>query len=63
VGDKSYAAWAVQKGNASLLGFLNAFLAQEKSDGTFKKLQAEHLKITFDDLPSQPLLPGDRKID
>jgi polar amino acid transport system substrate-binding protein len=63
VGDKSYAAWAVQKGNASVLGFLNAFLTQEKSDGTFKKLQAEHLKITFDDLPSQPLLPGDRRID
>jgi len=63
VGDKSYAAWAVQKGNASLLAFLNAFLAREKADGTFKKLQAEHLKITFDDLPGEPLLPGDRKIN
>jgi polar amino acid transport system substrate-binding protein len=63
VGNKSYAAWAVQKGNASLLAFLNAFLKQERDDGTFKKLQAEHLKITFDDLPSEPLLPGDRKIN
>jgi polar amino acid transport system substrate-binding protein len=63
VGDKSYAAWAVQKGNASLLAFLNAFLAREKSDGTFKKLQTEHLKISFDDLPNEPLLPGDRKIN
>jgi polar amino acid transport system substrate-binding protein len=63
VGDKSYAAWAVQKGNPGLLDFLNAFLAQQKTNGTFTKLQAEHLKITFDDLPSQPLLPGDRKID
>jgi polar amino acid transport system substrate-binding protein len=63
VGDKSYAAWAVQKGNASLLAFLNAFLAREKADGAFKKLQAEHLKITFDDLPSEALLPGDRKIN
>jgi polar amino acid transport system substrate-binding protein len=63
VGDKSYAAWAVQKGNAGVIEFLNAFLAQEKANGTFKKLQAEHLKITFDDLPNQPLLPGDRKIN
>ena len=63
VGEKSYAAWAVQKGNPSVLAFLNAFLAQEKSNGTFKKLQAEHLKITFDDLPDYPLLPGDRKIN
>jgi polar amino acid transport system substrate-binding protein len=46
-----------------VLAFLNAFLAQEKSNGTFKKLQAEHLKITFDDLPDYPLLPGDRKIN
>jgi polar amino acid transport system substrate-binding protein len=63
VGDKSYAAWVVQKGNSSLLEFLNAFLAKEKADGGFKKLQTEYLKITFDDLPSEPLLPGDRKIN
>ena len=62
VGDKSYAAWAVKKGNADLLQFLNAFLAGEKSNGDFKKLQAEYLKITFDDLPNEPLLPGDRKM-
>jgi polar amino acid transport system substrate-binding protein len=62
VGDKSYAAWAVQKGNSSLLQFLNAFLAKEKLDGDFKRLQAEYLKITFDDLPNEPLLPGDRKM-
>jgi polar amino acid transport system substrate-binding protein len=62
VGDKSYAAWAVQKGNSSLLQFLNDFLAKEKADGDFKKLQAEYLKITFDDLPNEPLLPGDRKM-
>ena len=63
VGEQSYAAWVVQKGNAGLLDFLNAFLFQEKANGTFKRLQAEHLKITFDNLPDQPLLPGDRKID
>jgi polar amino acid transport system substrate-binding protein len=53
----------VQKGNPSVLAFLNAFLAQQKSNGSFKKLQAEHLKISFDGLPDQPLLPGDRKIN
>ena len=36
----------------------NAFLT-----GTMKKLQTEYLKITFDDLPSEPMLPGDRKIN
>jgi polar amino acid transport system substrate-binding protein len=63
VGKKSYAAWAVQKGNKSLTEFLNAFLAQQKANGTFKKLQVENLKINFDDLPSEPLLPGDRKMN
>jgi len=60
VGEKSYAAWAVQKGNSSLVDFLNAFLAQEKKSGEMKKLQAEWLKITFDDMPNKPMLPGDR---
>ena len=59
VGKKSYAAWAVQKGNHGVTSFLNAFLAEQKKNGNFKKLQAEHLKIAFD-LPDQPLLPGDR---
>lgn len=62
VGRKSYAAWAVQKNNKDLLDFLNAFLAQQKSSGAYKQLQAKWLKITFDDLPNQPLLPGDRPI-
>jgi len=63
VGKKSYAAWAVQKGNKSLTEFLNAFLASQKADGTLKKLQVENLKINFDDLPNEPLLPGDRKMN
>lgn len=63
VGRKSYAAWAVQKGNKSVVDFLNKFLAQEKANGTFRKLQGEYLKIIFDDLPNEPLLPGDRKIN
>ena len=62
VGRKSYAAWAVQKNNKSLVDYLNAFLAQQKSNGTFKQLQAKWLKITFDDLPNQPMLPGDRPV-
>ncbi len=62
VGRKSYAAWAVQKNNKSLVDFLNVFLAQQKANGTFKQLQAKWLKITFDDLPNQPMLPGDRPV-
>ena len=60
VGEKSYAAWAIAKGNDSVREFLNNFLAKEKASGSMKKLQTEWLKITFDDLPSQPMLPGDR---
>jgi len=63
VGKKSYAAWAVQKGNKSVTDFLDSFLAQAKANGTMRKLQTEHLKIVFDNLPSEPLLPGDRKIE
>ena len=62
VGEKSYAAWAVQKGNKSVVDYLNTFLAQQKSSGSMKKLQTQWLKITFDDMPSQPMLPGDRPI-
>jgi len=36
-GKKSYAAWAVQKGNKSVTDFLNAFLAKEKASGALKK--------------------------
>ena len=59
VGEKSYAAWAVAKGNKSVQAFLDAFLAQEKASGEMKKLQQEWLKITFD-MPDKPMLPGDR---
>jgi polar amino acid transport system substrate-binding protein len=62
VGEKSYAAWAVQKGNKGVVDYLNTFLAQQKSSGSMKKLQTQWLKITFDDMPSQPMLPGDRPI-
>jgi polar amino acid transport system substrate-binding protein len=62
VGEKSYAAWAVQKGNRSVLDYLNTFLAQQKASGSMKQLQVQFLKINFEDLPSQPMLPGDRPI-
>lgn len=61
VGKKSYAAWAVKKGNRSVLELLNAFLAQQKANGTFAQLQAKY-KIPFAELPNQPLLPGGRAI-
>jgi polar amino acid transport system substrate-binding protein len=59
VGEKSYAAWAVSKGNKSVQEYLDAFLAQQKSSGSMKQLQQEWLKITFD-MPNKPMLPGDR---
>lgn len=62
VGRKSYAAWAVQKGNVELLNVLNDFLTQMQDQGEIQKLQKKWLKITFDRLPAQPLLPGDRPI-
>lgn len=62
VGRKSYAAWAVKKGNTDLLDLLNRFLNLQRQSGELKQLQAKWLKITFDNLSTQPLLPGDRPI-
>lgn len=62
IGGRSYAAWAVRKDNRTLLEFLNAFLARVRADGTMRRLQEQWLKITFDDLPMEPRLPGDRPI-
>lgn len=62
VSRKSYAAWAVQKGNKDLLELLNRFLDSQRQSGELKRLQAKWLKITFDNLSTQPLLPGDRPI-
>jgi polar amino acid transport system substrate-binding protein len=60
VSRKSYAAWAVQRGNQELLDFLNNFFVQIRNNGEMKKLQQKWLKVTFDDLPSQPLSSDDR---
>lgn len=62
VSRKSYAAWAVKKGDRELLDFLNQFLQQQREQGEMKKLQQAWFKITFDNLPQEPLLPGDRRI-
>ena len=62
VGRKSYAAWAVKKGNQELLNFLNGFLGDLRQQGELKKLQEKWLKITFEQLPIEPLLPGDRPL-
>lgn len=62
VGRKSYAAWAVKRGNRGLLELLNRFLVQVRDQGELKQLQQKWLKIAFDTLPDQPLLPGDRPI-
>lgn len=62
VGRRSYAAWAVRKGNADLLAFLNEFLVTVRRTGQMAQLQEKWLRIVFEDLPTQPLLPGDRPI-
>lgn len=62
VSRKSYAAWAVKKGNQPLLDLLNHFLSSQQEQGDLKPLQERWLKISFENLPTQPLLPGDRPI-
>jgi len=58
VGPETYASWAVKDGNKQVLDCLNAGLTKVKASGEMKKLQEKLLKISFDDLPDQPLLPG-----
>ena len=62
VSRRSYAAWAVKKGDKDLLNCLNEFLTNARTSGTLQKLQQKWFKISFDHLPTQPLLPGDRPI-
>jgi polar amino acid transport system substrate-binding protein len=62
VSRRSYAAWAVKKGDRELLDLLNQFLQQQQQQGELKKLQQDWFKMTFDNLPTVPLLPGDRPI-
>jgi polar amino acid transport system substrate-binding protein len=62
VGRRSYAAWAVKKGNQELLDLLNHFLNNLRQQGELAQLQEQWLKISFENLPQRPLLPGDRPI-
>ena len=51
VSGKSYPAWAIKKGNAELLAYLNEFLAKEKANGTMASLQKKWFGEAFPDLP------------
>ena len=51
VSGKSYPAWAVTKGNAELLEFLNSFLEEQKKNGNLAKLQEKWFGEAFSDLP------------
>src|SRR3984957_4828425 len=51
VSGKSFPAWAVAKGNTTLLAFLNDFIAKEKANGRFTELQKKWFGEAFPDLP------------
>lgn len=48
----SYGSWAVQKGNAVLVGKLNAFLCKAQNDGTLAKLYNDIFGVS--DFPAMP---------
>lgn len=50
-----YIAWALAKGNASLLAFINKGIAQARQDGTMYALQKKWFGTSFKDLPTQPI--------
>lgn len=52
VSGPSYPAWAVKKGNAELLAYLNDFLSEKRKDGTVAALQKKWFGKSFDDLPT-----------
>ncbi len=58
VGPTIYAGWTVNKNNTKLLEFLNSRIAELKANGKMKELQEKWLNISFDNLPDEPLLPG-----
>src|SRR6476661_7441001 len=51
VSGKSYPAWALKKGNAELLAFMNEFIAKQKATGKFAELQKKWFGEAFPDLP------------
>ncbi|GLY85047.1 ABC transporter substrate-binding protein [Actinoallomurus iriomotensis] len=50
--DLSYGAWAVQKGNSTLTGKLNAFLCKAQNDGSLAGLYKKDFGVT--DAPAMP---------
>lgn len=54
VGAPTYAAWAVAKGNTSLLTYLDAFMAKVRESGELYALQEKWLGRTFKDMPDTP---------
>jgi polar amino acid transport system substrate-binding protein len=51
VSGKSFPAWALKKGNAELLAYLNAFIAKQKAEGKFAELQKKWFGEEFPNLP------------
>jgi polar amino acid transport system substrate-binding protein len=51
VSGRSMPAWAVKKGNAGVLVFLNSFLARERESGALAELQKKWFGKDFSDLP------------
>jgi polar amino acid transport system substrate-binding protein len=52
VGARTYAAWAVAKGNSSLLNYLNAFITKIRVNGELYDLQEKWLGRAFKDMPN-----------
>jgi polar amino acid transport system substrate-binding protein len=52
VSGKSYPAWALAKGNADLVKFMNDFMAAKRADGTVAKLQEKWFGQSWPDLPT-----------
>ncbi|WP_186193097.1 transporter substrate-binding domain-containing protein, partial [Burkholderia gladioli] len=55
VGAPTYAAWAVAKGNTTLLRYLNSLLARTRADGSLYALQRKWLGTTFESMPLSAL--------
>jgi polar amino acid transport system substrate-binding protein len=51
VGTPTYAAWAVAKGNASVLANLNGFMTKVRADGSLYALQQKWIGRTFKEMP------------
>lgn len=51
VAAKTYIAWAVKKGNTSVLGLINTFLAGERKSGELYAMQKQWLGQSFEDMP------------